>query len=60
MERLLQQSDEAPTTQALAAVEDRRAAVAEVLGRTKAFETAVQAAKLPPPAKGSSAIKPQR
>jgi photosystem II stability/assembly factor-like uncharacterized protein len=59
MERLLQQSDEAPTTQALAAVEDRRAAVAEVLGRTKAFETAVQAAKLPPPAKGSSAIKPQ-
>jgi photosystem II stability/assembly factor-like uncharacterized protein len=59
MERLLQQSDEAPTTQALAAVEDRRAAVADVMGRTKAFETAVQAAKLPPPAKGSSAIKPQ-
>jgi hypothetical protein len=59
MERLLQQSDDAPTTQALAAVEDRRAAVAEVLGRTKTFETAAQAAKLPPPAKGSSAIKPQ-
>jgi hypothetical protein len=59
MERLLQESDEAPTTQVVAAVEDRRRAFAEIMGRTKTFETAVEAAKLPPPAKGSSAIKPQ-
>src|SRR5204862_225895 len=59
MLRVLQESDEAPTTQVVAAVEDRRAAVAEIMGRTKTFETAIQAAKLPPPAKGSSAIKPQ-
>jgi glutamyl-tRNA reductase len=57
--RLLQESDDAPTTQLAAAVEDRRHAVAELLNRAATFETAVKAAKLPPPAKGSSAIKPQ-
>ena len=57
--RLLQESDAAPTTQLAAAVEDRRRAVAEILGRAQSFETAARAAKLPPAAKGSSAIKPQ-
>jgi hypothetical protein len=57
--RLLQESDAAPTTQLAAAVEDRRRAVAEILGRSQSFETAARAAKLPPAAKGSSAIKPQ-
>ena len=58
MQRLLQESDDAPTTQVVAAVEDRRRAVAGILGRIQTFETAAQAAKLPPP-KGSTAIKPQ-
>jgi hypothetical protein len=57
--RLLQESDAAPTTQLAAAVDDRRHAVAEILGRAQTFETAARAAKLPPAAKGSSAIKPQ-
>ncbi|MBV8543493.1 MAG: glycoside hydrolase, partial [Acidobacteria bacterium] len=57
--RLLQESDAAPTTQLAAAVEDRRHAVGEILGRAQTFETAARAAKLPPAAKGSSAIKPQ-
>jgi len=57
--RLLQESDDAPTTQLAAAVEDRRRAVAEIVGRAQTFETAARAAKLPPAAKGSSAIKPQ-
>ena len=45
--RLLQQSDAAPTMQASAAVEDRRHAFIEVLGRTQTFETAVKGAKVP-------------
>jgi hypothetical protein len=57
--RLLQEADAAPTTQLAAAVEDRRQAVAEILGRAQTFETAATAAKLPEAAKGSSAIKPQ-
>ena len=57
--RLLQESDDAPTTQVVAAIEDHRHAVAEILGRTKTFETAVRAAKLPHSSKGSTAIKPQ-
>jgi len=40
--RVLQQDDAAPTTQLAAAVEDRRHAVAEILGRVQAFETAVK------------------
>jgi photosystem II stability/assembly factor-like uncharacterized protein len=59
MLRLLQESDAAPTAQAAAAVDDRHHAVAEILGRTETFETAVKAAKLPEAPKGSSAIKPQ-
>jgi hypothetical protein len=59
MLRLLQEDDAAPTTQVLAAVEDRRRAVAEILGRAQTFETAVKAAKVPEAPKGSSAIKPQ-
>ena len=57
--RLLQEADAAPTTQLAAAVEDRRHAVAEILGRAQTFETSIKATKLPEPAKGSSAIKPQ-
>jgi len=57
--RLLQESDDAPTTQVLAAVEDRRHALAELLGRTGTFETNVKAMKLPEAGKGSSAIKPE-
>jgi hypothetical protein len=59
MLRVLQEEDAAPTTQVVAAVEDRRHAVAEILGRSQAFETAVKAAKVPEAPKGSSAIKPQ-
>ncbi len=40
--RVLQEDDAAPTTQLAAAVEDRRHAVAEILGRVQAFETAVK------------------
>ena len=40
--RVLQQDDSAPTTQLAAAVEDRRHAVAEILGRVQAFESAVK------------------
>ncbi|HSY49367.1 MAG TPA: glycoside hydrolase [Thermoanaerobaculia bacterium] len=57
--RILQQADAAPTTQLAAAVEDRRHAVAEILGRSQAFETAAKAAKLPEAAKDSSAVKPK-
>ena len=57
--RVLQQDDAAPTTQLAAAVEDRRHAVAEILGRSQAFESAVKAANVPEAPKGSSAIKPQ-
>ncbi|MGH9419141.1 MAG: hypothetical protein ACRD3J_04145, partial [Thermoanaerobaculia bacterium] len=56
--RLLQQSDAAPTTQVAAAVEDRRSAVTEILGRVQSFEAAVKAANLSEPTKGSSAAKP--
>jgi photosystem II stability/assembly factor-like uncharacterized protein len=59
MLRVLQEDDAAPTTQVIAAVEDRRHAVAEILTRSQAFETAVKAAKVPDAPKGSSAIKPQ-
>jgi len=45
--RVLQADDSAPTTQLAAAVEDRRHAVAEILGRVQAFETAVKAGKVP-------------
>jgi hypothetical protein len=44
--RLLQQSDAAPTTQLAAAVEDRRHAVAEILERSQAFESAVKEGKI--------------
>ncbi len=40
--RVLQADDSAPTTQLAAAVEDRRHAVAELLGRVQAFETEVK------------------
>jgi hypothetical protein len=57
--RLLQQSDDAPTTQALAAVDDRRHATVDILSRIAAFESSVKEAKLPPAGKGSDATKPQ-
>jgi photosystem II stability/assembly factor-like uncharacterized protein len=59
MLRLLQQSDAAPTTQAIAAVEDRRRAVAEVLSRAQTFEAKANAAKLPEEPKGAGASKPK-
>jgi photosystem II stability/assembly factor-like uncharacterized protein len=59
MLRVLQEDDAAPTTQVIAAVEDRRHAVAEILGRSQAFESAVKAANVPEAPKGSTAIKPQ-
>ncbi len=37
----------APTTQLSAAVDDRRHAVAEILGRVQSFESAVKDAKVP-------------
>jgi hypothetical protein len=40
--RLLQESDEAPTTQAAAAAEDRRRAFTEVMTRVRAFEEAAR------------------
>jgi hypothetical protein len=57
--RLLQEADAAPTTQLSAAVEDRRHALAEILGRAQTFETAAKAANLPEAAKGPSTVKPQ-
>ncbi len=55
MLRLLQESDDAPTTQAKDAAEDRLHAVAGMLDTLKAFETAVRAAGVT----DGSAIKPK-
>jgi len=53
--RLLQESDAAPTTQLLAAVEDRRHAIAEIVAQSQTFESSAGALNVHVPPRESSA-----